>query len=347
MPNAHTIVIPFLVACASPAFAQPAPLPPGTVPPPAPPAAAVAPTTNPSTAPATLPSTSPFDAVDPEIRAIGRLNWRTADFDGLGVREKAAALAALNEFLDAAGGKADARAELLVEYLDQRDLGTAYAADAEADDAGPTLSYDDARRIAAAFVRSPEGRERFGDEFTRSPPQDQQRYLELYERTTRRKFDDASEARAEVRLMARFLERRGQLDDFQRWSAAEADRRQREHDAHFAQLAAEQRQADAQRRAAVASAAADRRQQEHELALRRLEYAYQRERYDAERDDRRRYDGYGWYGGGAWSPRVYYYGDAYRANQRLRIVKALAKWHAASRAAGRAPGRPVPRVWGR
>src|SRR4051812_20144079 len=45
-----------------------------------------------TTRPTTGPTGSPFDAYDPEIRAVGQLNWKDANFDKLDVPTRGAAL---------------------------------------------------------------------------------------------------------------------------------------------------------------------------------------------------------------------------------------------------------------
>lgn len=317
---------------------------PGTPPVP-PPATPVAPA--PATRPTALPTTSPFDAYDPEIRAVNRLNWRNANFDALDLKTRSVALVALNQLLDVAGAKADARADMLVAYLDRNNLGAGYAAEAAAEEAaGRALTFEDAKKIAAAFIQTPEGRNQFAGEFDNSPRQMQAEYLELYEKTCRRKFDDVAEARVHVRAMARYLEKQNKLDDFLAWSAGEAQRRQKEHEAALARRAEEQAREAQQRRAearATAAAEAERkRQAEHELALRRLDYEYQLEQagIDADRRRRDRYDDdYHNWGWGYQSGSQYYYsGDTYRESVRNRINDSYNRWN---------PNRPPPGVWKR
>src|SRR4051812_25569345 len=159
------------------------------------PAAAAAPP--PAVTRPTGPTTSPFDAADPEIAAVKRLDWQKADFDKLDVQTRGAALLALNKLLDVVDAKAEARAELLVEYIDQHKLGAAYAAEAAGEDTSRAVTFDDAKKIAAAFIQTPQGQAKWGEEFTASSPAEQVKYLELYEKTCRRKYDDAAEARVE------------------------------------------------------------------------------------------------------------------------------------------------------
>jgi hypothetical protein len=324
-----------LISCAWPAVAAPA------APPAAPPAAAAAPAS--ATRPA-APTTSPFDAVDPEIAAVKRLDWKGADFDKLDIQTRGAALLALNKLLDVVDAKAEARAELLVQYIDQNKLGDAYAVAAAAGDTTPAISFDDAKKIAAAFIQTPQGREKFGDEFTKSSPQEQAKYLDLYEKTCRRKYDDAAEARVEVRLMANFLKRQEKLDDFVTWSLAETKRRQEEHQAKMAVAAADKAQADKERREQAQAAAERRRQDEQELAMKRLEYSYQQAGAAAANNNRSYYDdvlyGYGY----GYGPGVYYYGDTYRYAARNRMANTYNGWN---RGGGGGAARPVPRVWTR
>src|SRR5688572_8349105 len=62
---------------------------------------------------------SPFDKDDPEIHKLRALNWKAVDFDGQDLETRTTALLAMQQVLSMTGGKASARLELLIDYIDQ------------------------------------------------------------------------------------------------------------------------------------------------------------------------------------------------------------------------------------
>jgi hypothetical protein len=84
----------------------------------------------------------------------------------------------------------------------------------------PHISYDDARKIAMAFVKSPTGDAKFGSEFDDCDDNMIKGYMGMYDRKALRGFDAVVQSRHEVRAMGLILEKQGRLEDFNKWAAA-------------------------------------------------------------------------------------------------------------------------------
>src|SRR6476646_11393347 len=179
---------------------------------------------------------SPFDKDDPEIQKLRQLNWKTADFEAQDLKSKCQALLAMQDVLSMAGGKASARLELLVDYLDKEKLGETFIADQESITATPLVSYEDAKKIATAFVKSDSGRDKFGDELEGADDISLKAYFTMYSNASRRAFEECQEARYRVRAIALFLDSAGKLDDFKTWSKVEMKRKQAARDQEVAKL---------------------------------------------------------------------------------------------------------------
>src|SRR5687768_11096341 len=89
---------------------------------------------------------SPFDKDDPEIHKLRALNWKAVDFDGQDLETRTTALLAMQQVLSMTGGKASARLELLIDYIDQNKLGEAYVDKQQAANLPPLISYDEAKK---------------------------------------------------------------------------------------------------------------------------------------------------------------------------------------------------------
>jgi len=99
------------------------------------------------------PVVSPFDKDDPEIQRLRTLNWKAVDFDAQDLETRTVALLAMQQVMSMTGGKASARLELLIDYIDQNKLGEAYVDKQQAANLPPLISYDEARKVAVAFVK--------------------------------------------------------------------------------------------------------------------------------------------------------------------------------------------------
>src|SRR5687767_5375027 len=72
------------------------------------------------------PVDSPFDKADPEVQQLKKLNWKEGNFDAQNLRAQCITTYALAEILTVLGQKADARADLLTDYLEHQKLGEAF-----------------------------------------------------------------------------------------------------------------------------------------------------------------------------------------------------------------------------
>ena len=138
---------------------------------------------------------SPFDKDDPEIQRLRTLNWKAVDFDAQDLETRTVALLAMQQVLSMTGGKASARLELLIDYFDQNKLGEAFVDKQQAVNLPPLISYDEAKKVAVAFVKSDAGKDKFGDELAGSDDATLKAYMSMYSNSSRRTFDECIEAR--------------------------------------------------------------------------------------------------------------------------------------------------------
>jgi hypothetical protein len=198
---------------------------------------------------------SPFDSQDPEILKLKALNWKAIDFDALDLKTRCTALLAMKVMLNQTGGKADARIDLLMDYMEMNKLGEKYVRELADPPELPHVTYDEAKKIAAAFVKSPAGANQFGDNLEGCDEQMLRAYEKMYAKASRTEFESAIEARQQARSMGVFLQKIGKFEEFSKWSLAERDRRQAEY----------KKKLEADRTAAAAAA-----QKKSELAAQRL-----------------------------------------------------------------------------
>jgi hypothetical protein len=276
------------------------------------------------------PAASPFDPMDPEVQFARSLKWKEASFDNLPAKSKCEALMALNRFLDMLAAKAESRADLLVAYLDAQNLGETYMAElANVPEATP-MSYEDGKKLAAAYIATSQGSAKWSGEMEDASPEMLDRYLALYDKQCRRNYAAAVAARHEVRLMGAFLQNQGKMQDYLSWSKQEVTRREAEHKK---MLAEKQSQKEA--------AEQERKRQEQEQAMKRMEYAFQLEKLRVEKgadsavaDNNNSGSGDYYYNDG-WGYSSYWWDTAYRSAARQRVSNASNRW-------GSRP-RPTPR----
>ena len=295
------------------------------------------------TPPPTAVGAGPIDRVDDaQLSALRQLDWKSADINALAPAEKCAALEALNHGLNRLGGKLDGRADLLIDYIDQNQLGAAYAAAKANPPAMKPITFEQMEQLAAAYIKSPQGAAAFGSNFADSSPSMLDRYATLYENSARREFADVMEGRFHVRSMGQFVQDVGRADDFRTWAAAEVQRRQAAYAAKQAQIAQQQ---------AAEAAKKQQQQQQAEEALAQVMGDMSNEPKPVTEAQNATnqpippasaqvgdagpatvsmgptfYDNNGWwppvsYGGG------YYYNDAaYRANMNEKAANAYDRW---------------------
>jgi hypothetical protein len=276
------------------------------------------------------PVVSPFDKDDPEIAVIRGLDWKSANFDALDAKGKCLALMALNKGLSQMGAKADARVDLLVDYIDQASLGGAYTSAKASIPPPQNISFEQMEQVATAYSQTPTGQAKLVNQLPGTSPEMLNLYLGLYDKSARREFEETREARWQVRSMGLFLQEQGKLDDFKTWSLAEQKRREED----LAKQEAEQKAKEQTERQERADAFQQQKQQEQEeAAQRQMEMALQQQQQQMSNGDggasgssaANDYvwgDPYGWYGGYY----AYYNSNAYRGYVRDKAQDAYQRW---------------------
>jgi hypothetical protein len=301
---------------------------------------------------------APGDALglnDPQLAKLRKLDWKSADFNALDAKHKCAALEALNHGLSAMGGKLDARAELMIDYIDQNQLSGAYAAAESKIADPPNVTFENLERLATAYIASPDGAAAFAAGFDDVPTAMLARYQSLYENSARREFADAMEGRWHVHSMGAFLQEQGKADGFRTWAAAEQKRRQAEF---------EQKQAQAQAKAAAQSAKQEQAKQAaaQQMALVMADMSNAPKPYDAPPGDSGAgaqppppqsnfpyaspavySDSDGWWPQSDYAVTGYYNNSAYRAAMNDKAGDAYQRWGHAGAGVG-APGVGAPGV---
>jgi len=224
------------------------------------------------------------------------------------------------------GGKASARLELLIDYLDQNKLGEAFVIKQQETNLPALISYDDAKKVAVAFVKSDIGKDKFGDELEGSDDATLKAYMQMYANSSRRTFDECIEARTEVRAMGLFLESMGKLDDFKAWAKEEKKRRQAARDQENAKL----RQASVETEKARQEHEKDKRREAEAAAAAKMEAYYQSQQQQAQsggtvviQNNEDDWDGNTWY---PWTG-AYYASDAYRGYVRDKYQDRWQNWN--------------------
>lgn len=282
---------------------------------------------------ATVPVVSPFDQNDPEIQRIKRLDWKSVDLNKLDALHRCAMFYVLQQGLTVMGSKADARLDLLVDYIQAHNLGTALAEASATIPPPPALSFTDVQKMAAAFVATPDGKLRVATQFNDIADSTLPAYTQMYENAARRAFGEVVDSRHQVRLMAIFLEKQGQFDQFKTWAEAEKARRQEAYAAEMAKKRAEAQQAEAarlqQQQQQAEAAQAERQRQQEALAAQEMDYALQQQSQQQNDGGQQNvnYDNdQGW--NDNWYPynNAYYANGIYRAGVRDRSQNAWQNW---------------------
>ncbi len=275
------------------------------------------------------------------------LKWKDIDLQKVSLLERCRALLVLNHGLDQAGPAATAQADLMSKYLQQQDLGTAFAASPPPSDPNP-LVYTDGLKIAVALIRGPLAQSSYATEFAGLTDDMLRAYEHMYDATCQRKWSEVSECRQYLTAMTAFLKGRNKLQEFGDWAPIAAEeqlKQQQEQEAQQRQMAQNKAAAEAQakqaQRQAAHEAAAGQEQREATAAQVQqalgtaqaaLAAASQAGSSSAGGDDY-----------GLWYPGWYYhnpaavragalYSDpAYRATARDGMNQRFDQWHAAAR----------------
>ena len=288
------------------------------------------------------PAESPFNVHDPEIQALKKLNWRDMDFNALAPRERCQALLAMTALLDLVGGKADARSELMAIYIDQNKLGEDYAASEAQLTTKPMLTYEDACKVAGAFLKTSKGQSKFGDDLQDAPDSVLKNYQTLYDKTCRRKWDEVVESRTYVQSMAQFLQKAGKWDDYLKWSAAEAAKRQQQYQEDQKAKQAAYIKAQAEKREQALNAAQKAAEARKQTELERMSYAMQSQSGggdDGAASDETWSD---WESGSSdwgWGGDSYYVNPIWRYNARDEVRNKVTHWQGGGGGGGGGRGR--------
>jgi len=271
------------------------------------------------------PVVSPFDKDDPEIQRLRTLDWKTVDFDAQDLETRTIALLAMQQVLSMTGGKASARLELLVDYIDQNKLGEAFIAKQQATTLPPLFSYDEAKKVSVAFVKSDVGKDKFGDELVGSDDATLKAYMQMYTNSSRRTFEECIEARTEVRAMALYLESTGKLGEFKSWAKDERKRRQVARDQETAKLL----QASVEAEKARMEHEKEKRQQAEAAAAAKMEAYLQSQQQQPQTGQTVVVQTDDDWDGDTWMPwtGAYYTSDAYRGYVRDKFQDRWQNWN--------------------
>ena len=282
--------------------------------------------------PPTAPVYSPFDRSDAGVQQLRQLKWKDVNFAAQDLKTRCTAVLALKQVLTTLGGKADARIDLLVDYLNQQKLGEAFAAQMGEIPEPVQVSYDDALKLAVALIQSPMGAAKFDDELEGSNDSTLKAYLVMYDKGCRRAFDEVIESRHQVRAMGLYLEKQGKFEEFNKWADAETKRRQMVFEQEQAQKRTLAVKEQVARKEEAKAATEERRRLEQEQAARDMEMAmqYQQQQQQVASDPQTQTvvvdDGH--WNGSTWYPGTgaYYANAAYRGYVRDKAGDAIQKW---------------------
>ena len=272
------------------------------------------------------PVRSPFDKDDPEIQAILKLNWKSVEFNQLDPRTRCLAFLALSKGLGTIGAKADARLDLLMDFIDEKMLGESLAKNMLAIPDLPAVTFDDMKKVGAAWVQSPAGKQKVASELQGVADDSLAPYMKMYERTAQRTFEEALESRLQVRVMAVFLEKQGKLEEFKKWAEEEKKRRVAERRAEAAQQRATAAEAERQRREDALEAAEHKRREDAQLAAMRMELAAQQQAAEPVAPQLPVDNPQFWDDDDDYWAYPYYYTNAYRGEIRDRLEDAWGRW---------------------
>jgi len=279
-------------------------------------------------APPAAPVYSPFDRSDAGVQQLKQLKWKDVNFAAQDLKTRCTAVLALKQVLTMLGGKADARIDLLVDYLNQQKLGEAFAAQMGEIPEPVQVSYDDALKLAVAMIQSPMGAAKFDDELEGCDDSMLKAYLAMYDKSCRRAFDEVIESRHHVRAMGLFLEKQGKFEEFNKWAAAERKRRQMVFEQEQEQKRVLAVKVEVGRKEEAKAAAEEKRRLEQEQAARDMEMAMQYQQQQVAGGPQAVVVDDGHWNGSTWYPGTgaYYANAAYRGYVRDKVGNANNNW---------------------
>jgi hypothetical protein len=215
-----------------------------------------------------------FDEKDPRIQELRKLDYEKASYANSDLKTRVTAVIALNDLLNHAGRRAEARLKMLRAYLEEHKLKDAVLESPDTKDDVTRLSFEDGLKVAVAYV----GTEKGNAAFTSRLPSGGQDVLEKYEtsylKLCRERWSEVIAARSKVEAVANFLTAKGKFDHYMRWATAEAAGQRREQEKAFQARLDAQATDEKARRDRAKALAEQRRRQANERELKRMEYAF-------------------------------------------------------------------------
>ena len=216
-----------------------------------------------------------FDKQDlPQVERMKALDWKGIDLEKVDAKAQYAALQALQEVISIAEEKAEVRREMLAGYLEAVSLVDDFLAEQPKPPEQRLLAFEEARKIAVAYVRSSLSGGRF-DVMGEDDPAAFDRLAAAQLKLCEKHWSQTRADRREVELLATYVRAKGRFEDYRKWAAEESKKRQASRDAEMAARREEFSKAAAAKKEAAEVLAQQRRREQHELDMKRLEYAYQ------------------------------------------------------------------------
>ncbi len=221
------------------------------------------------------PGKDTFDAQDPEIQALSKLDYKGVDLAKVDVKTKLTAILAMNDLLSLVGGKADARVKMLKAYVEKGGLTAAYQRDETPVPETRRLTFEEGLKVAVAYVRTPKGKTHFEGEAEAYPEAMYSKTATAYYKLCQKRWAEVVYARHEVESYAVFLKKIGEFDTYMKWAPLEAERQRKAHDDEMALRMAAYKNEQDRKRAEQRALAEKKQALEHERKMKRMEYAYQ------------------------------------------------------------------------
>jgi hypothetical protein len=156
---------------------------------------------------------------------IKTLQWQTIDPATLQPLEQARALLLMDHVISELSTNATSEADLMSAYIQEKNLGKDFASTPPPPPI-KQLGYEDANKIAVALLRGPMSKSYYATEMADSQASSLGAYVQMYDRTCRRKWAEFDEARQQMRMMGSYLGNAQKLPDYDAWATAESARRQ-------------------------------------------------------------------------------------------------------------------------
>jgi hypothetical protein len=254
------------------------------------------------------------------------------------MRDKCRALLFLTHAMNKVDEESAARAELLSDYIDEKQWGPEFVQTRGPDE--PTaIAYADARRVCAAALRGPAAGTRHATDLADVPDATLESYYTFYEKTAFRKWAEVAETRHVLRAASAFVHKKGAWAEYQTWSTAEAKRRQ---EAFEQEMAA--RRATVQAEAEQRKEAAVRAQAELQVAQNALQSTTDFSSWNqggGGADDDDSYAGWNYNDGWNWGGVAWYTRPGYVGGARDHVEHHMNNWRGGggNRGGGRVGGR--------